>query len=626
MPVQLDIAGNFATGQQAMIDRRRARQLERARDYELAGAADIYQARREAVNRFRQNQGLDPYEFAPLETNQDPWFSRLRDWWKERRATRLMPSQMLPEQEQSVQDEMNAVMGDEAQTFPLAETGPIYETEMYPRTGKDVVRNGGLKRRAIPRYADGGGVGEQEMARRRRAAEFRREGINTRTAQTGRGGAIPREGILRRTTNALRGRGVSAAGRARAVKGGALAAGAAVLPQLAEDYDQRIDKRFGWGDSASQEGEGDPSLGGFARYFGRRALGYASDLADVMTFGAASNLYRDQQAIPGEEGPGKQAAKGPPPGESPPTPDAAIAQAAIKDGSRMAEEARQRSAPPGEIDFSQVDFDANELPSMGVKDWVDYRQSAIQDLLMRGMSEREAYEQGMQSVTTLQQQGFVDYAQQALMHLQGGNPRAAANALRAAYQYFPNGSDVKIGVQQGQDGQPVLIGVGVDEQTGQPKGQPMILNDERLAVMIENFSNPEAFRSWTKDWRDEAFDRRKFEEVEKPEAESNARYRDRAGRAALINAEADRVRAGREGAGARRQVDLDRANAAFTDAVELLGYEDEAEADQLMSLMSQIYARSSWQYPEVIDFVRKAKREGRLPEVMEALGLGTPEE
>jgi phage I-like protein len=240
--------------------------------------------------------------------------------------------------------------------------------------------------------------------------------------------------------------------------------------------------------------------------------------------------------------------------------------------------------------------------------------------MMQGMKPAEAHAE----VTRMQQQGFVDYAQQALMHLQGGNPNAAATALRAAYQYFPNGTDVQLGVQQGKDGQPVIVGQGRDEETGEPKGQPMIINGERLAVMIENFSNPDAFRTWTKDWRDEQFNRQKYEEVEKPEAESNARYRDRAGRAALVNAEADRIRAGASGAGGRRQVDLDRANAAFTDAVELMGYTDEAGADQIMSLMSQIYARSSWQYPEVIDFVRKAKREGRLPEVMEALGLGTP--
>jgi hypothetical protein len=606
MPVQLDIAGNFAAGQKATLDRRRAKQFERMNDYELAAEDDSLVGRRSAINRERTRGGLDPYEFGDIETNGDPMFMKLINWWKERRANRVEPSNTMPEQMQPVGGEMNQ-LGMEGDRF-------------------QELRDGGRARQAIPRYQDGGGVSEAEMARRRaaRQAEFRRQGINTRASQVSRGGAIPREGIVRRATNALRGRAASAAGRARAVAGGAAAAGAALLPQFNEDYDRRIEQRFGFAEPGPEEG--DASIGGYAKHLGRRALGYASDVGGLIP--GVSDMFRDNQqrgAIP-EPAPRRPAippeaqAEQPEEEEVPRTPDEAVAQEAIAEGTAMAEEAQQRSAPPGQIDFSQVDFEAGDIPNMPVSDWIEYRAGMVSDLMMQGADAPSAHAK----VTQMQQQGFVDYAQQALMHLQGGNSGAAATALRAAYQYFPNGTDIRLGAQQGKDGQPVIVGQGFDENSNEPKGQPMILNSERLATMIENFSNPAAFTAWTKDWRDEQFARQQHKEIDKPEAESNATYRDRAGRAALMNADANMADARRQGAGAqgRSQSDLDRANAAFLDAVEMLGYTEQGSADRLASAMSQIYSRSNWQYPQVIEFIRQAEGEGRLEEVMQALGLG----
>jgi hypothetical protein len=115
----------------------------------------------------------------------------------------------------------------------------------------------------------------------------------------------------------------------------------------------------------------------------------------------------------------------------------------------------------------------------------------------------------------MQMQGAQSNLMQSAFLLRSGNAKGAALAARAAFQYFPNGSDVRFGIHQGPNG-PVLIGMGVDEETGEPikDGKPMILNTELMAAMASNFSDPKAFTTWTKDWRDEEFKHRQYEEVD----------------------------------------------------------------------------------------------------------------
>ena len=95
----------------------------------------------------------------------------------------------------------------------------------------------------------------------------------------------------------------------------------------------------------------------------------------------------------------------------------------------MVQQAEAENAPPGAIDFSKVNVPPSEIPSMPVRDWVEYRARAVRNAMLQGANPTEAHQQ----VTQLQMNGFRDYAQQALMHLEGGNPLAAASALRAAY-------------------------------------------------------------------------------------------------------------------------------------------------------------------------------------------------
>lgn len=574
MPIQLDIAGNFAKGQQVRNTARLARQIERANDYDLAIDEEKLLGRRDAIRQAEEMYGLEPIDFGQFQTNEDPMYMRLANWWKQRRELRRS--------------------GRSAQA-PPSDFDSVDRMQQLQQT------------RAIPSFADGGDVtnivDEDEMIRRRAALERAR---NPATVASRTEAAIPRRpGLLSRAGGMLR-RGANAVGKVAAIPA---LVGTAV--ETASTPTEQYRKRFGMETN-------DPS---FLGDVGVRALGAASDLGNILTGGMAGSMYRDKAipAAPARE-PASVAAQPEPPPEMPATPDEAIAQAAKSDGEQMIQQAVEESKPPGAIDFSKVNVPPSEIPNMPVKDWVAYRARAVRNAMLQGASPAEAHQQ----VTQLQMSGFRDYAQQALMHLEGGNPLAAASALRAAYQYFPNGSDVRIGVTKGVDGNPVLVGMGRNEETGESVGSPMVLNSERLSVMIENLSNPEAFRAWTKDWRDEQFTRQRYEEVEKPQAQSQMDVAQRNARSYEMMAGAQMLNAERQAAGGakpRTQADLDRANAAFVKAVEMLSLTDQAKADRLMSVMSQIYKRSNWEYPQVIEFVREADARGQLDDFAQRLGV-----
>jgi len=263
--------------------------------------------------------------------------------------------------------------------------------------------------------------------------------------------------------------------------------------------------------------------------------------------------------------------------------------------------------------LGNVDIMPDDMPSMGTQEWISYRQEMVPALMMQGASAQEAHEQ----VTALQHQGFLRYGQQAAMMLQAGNQEGAARALKAAYQYFPNGTDVKFGFQNGH-----LVSLGLDEATGEPKGKPQVITPEYLAAQLTNFQDPSKFLAWTNDWRDDSFREREYQEVTRPAAESSAQYRDRAGQAAMLNAGAAYQRAANAGTtGGRDQTDFDRAFDDFKEATAMIGLDSEDDADLLNSVMSQIYTRVDWQPAEVIEFVKRAHSEGRIQDIMEQLGL-----
>lgn len=173
-------------------------------------------------------------------------------------------------------------------------------------------------------------------------------------------------------------------------------------------------------------------------------------------------------------------------------------------------------ATPGHPDNPEQEFNwaeirasgvrPDDIPNMLVDDWVQYRKDYVLSQIRKGKSPAEADAE----VTKMQMGGMLRNMQQAQYLLMGGDAQSAALAMRAAYQYMPNGSDVRFGITKDANGRDVLIGMGRDEKTGEEVGAPMLLSPETVGVMVEQFSNPAAFRSWTKDWRDEDFQREVF--------------------------------------------------------------------------------------------------------------------
>ena len=203
--------------------------------------------------------------------------------------------------------------------------------------------------------------------------------------------------------------------------------------------------------------------------------------------------------------------------------------------------------------------DPGEIPRMSTRDWEEYRRAKVDALTLQGMSAMDAH----QRITQMQMEGFTNHAMQAWQLLGAGDWRSASASLTAAYQYFPNGADVKFGMHQDKQGQPALVAMGTGEKDGKPVGNPMLLNQERLATMIEQMSNPAAFTSWTKDWRAEKMQREIYEGYTKPIGEANAetdrinaRSRERESHTSAINAGSR---------GGLKQTDIDRGLAAIED-------------------------------------------------------------
>jgi hypothetical protein len=278
----------------------------------------------------------------------------------------------------------------------------------------------------------------------------------------------------------------------------------------------------------------------------------------VLGFVGFDGKSNNRQPDPKTPPPAAPAADTPVVGESPKTAAIDAAVGDEKPADQVAADAVQKGVEmtPGHPDNPDQAFDwaevaetgvrPEDIPNMTVKDWVQYRQKAVSAAILRGETPQQAHE----AVTKMQMQGAQSNLMQAGFLLQAGNPRGAALAARAAFQYFPNGADVQFGIYETPDG-PVLVGMGKDEETGEPikDGAPMMLTNEKLQAMAANFADPTAFNTWTKDWRDEEFKRRKYNEVEKPQAQSEAIYRDRMGRAALQNADSNALEAQARGRG-----------------------------------------------------------------------------
>jgi hypothetical protein len=234
----------------------------------------------------------------------------------------------------------------------------------------------------------------------------------------------------------------------------------------------------------------------------------------------------------------------------------------------------------------------------------------------------DAVEKTDQMITQMQQRGFINYAQQGLALQQAGNVRGAMAAYRAAYQYFPVGYDVEFGTMPGRNGQQQIVGFGLDEKTGKVvPGTQMLMDPERTSTIIENFSNPQAFRAWTKDWRDFQEGVRRYEEVTKPAAQAQADYLSSNASANMLEAEAKLA----GGAGGLDGADRRAAEKTFRDRLAMLGVQDEAQADYLASVMSMVKIQNP-SVPDntVVQAIMQAHRDGTLEQRLQSMGGASP--
>lgn len=201
------------------------------------------------------------------------------------------------------------------------------------------------------------------------------------------------------------------------------------------------------------------------------------------------------------------------------------------------------SAPPEESRINPDNvrhIDPNSVPGFTATEWDKFKTAHVRQALRQGKSIEEA-EMG---VLRMQAAQGTRLLQTAAMLIDAGRLEEAGMTARMAFQYLPNGVDVQFGIAETAKG-PVLVGMGVDEETGKPTANtvPMAINSERLYTMAENFSNPAAVRTWTKDMREFEQLMREYYELKRPEAESLINYRADMGDAALTNADASVARA-----------------------------------------------------------------------------------
>lgn len=628
-----DLVGGFEKGYKASSDRRRNRQVEKALDYELEDRFNRGQADKADLDKYNKAGGLAPTaEF----TGQQPktYGERLGGWIRGFfPGGGQAPSQAIPTAPAATAAPQMSPVDPQPSPFGrYADGGSVRHMRKYANGGRSIMPDrsspapSGTAMRdnrrstastALPvGFADGGaatavesgagrGATADMIARNRAAFE-----AGKKTGLLARGGAA---------ASRVAGGAAAVPAFVEGAKnigtiGGALAAGGDVTDdELGVTSTQEYRDRLGLPDS-------DRSLLGD---LGTRTVGALGDLGDAITFGGATKLG---EYLAGDDDPAKTQAiaaavegeQNTPPPPTPAQPNPAPAAAAPQ---AIAPQAVVPEAPTEENPWASITAMPEDMPTQSAKDWEKERAYAARQAVLRGQNPREA----MEGIDQEQMEGFNRIGQQALQLLIQGNTPAAGRALKAAYQYFPNGVDVKFGIQTGKDGQKVLVGMGVDEETGEAikGGKPQVITPESLSVQLENMSNPAAFRVWTKDRQKMEQEIREYEEVIKPTSDSNIQYRKDAGTAAINRSEADLIKASTTGqGGGLKQTDRDRANSAFVDAVAQQGFDDPAKADAMMDMMAQIYAseQGRTQYPTIIRDVKDAIRNGDFSKLDEKYG------
>lgn len=358
------------------------------------------------------------------------------------------------------------------------------------------------------------------------------------------------------------------------------------------------------------------TAGGLMEDTGLNAVG--AGMAGFVGYGTGGENEGRDQAIPNDQPPEEVVPQG---GAAAPT--GAGGGAPVSAGGGQAPQAipsTQGSGQEQEIDFSTQAREVmpEDLPSQTSKDWEDEQNYWAASAIMKGEDPFAA----MDKVTKRQQDGFTRYAMQATTLMDAGDMEGAARALYAAYQYFPNGKDVKFGIQKGKDGQRVIVGMGKDEESGETSGPPQILNRDTVTRMVENLQKPGALRVWTNDWI----------AVEKSLLEMGFK-KDQLKETGRHNRATERIDAYKAAAtaagGGMKQADLDRAFKVFREDValkKLEGEEGAEVANDLADIMSRLYqktggGRAGDSDNAILKAVIAAYTDGSLDQLREKYGL-----
>ena len=463
----------------------------------------------------------------------------------------------------------------------------------------DDVTKGGGQRTAIP-MADGGMVDEDEGI----------SGIDAALAAGAATAAPKARAIAARVAPAAARVGTALAPAAKRYAPIAAAYTAAETAgksndDLREQYGQEL------ADTSFEEGESRPKGwrgvlhmlqdDQFWQDYSNRAKDVGDTALNALTFGgydAARNLLgggdepapeAPTTAIP--VGGDKAAATAAVAADEPPPADevaaTATAEAAAKDPHSAAAVKANEEMPYEEIPEWVT---PDDMPAMTTEDWKEYRYRAVRAGLLRGLDLTDAEAR----VDKMQHDGFMRELTRAQMYLQNGDARSAAFAVKQAYQYFPNGSAIRLGIQQGREGQPVLVAQAFDENGNEAKGNPAIITPETLSMQRANFANPDSWRVWKTDYLDRDMRERVLQHRVATDEERLNQGRDRVaqGDRALdiqeFNAVTGAAGAG-SGSGGLKQTDLDRASEQLFRQIAFQKFGDEQEAYQMAEQMSVIY-------------------------------------
>lgn len=243
---------------------------------------------------------------------------------------------------------------------------------------------------------------------------------------------------------------------------------------------------------------------------------------------------------------------------------------------------------------------ADQVPNFSNQDWVSFREEMLSEYMRDGKtSYAEAWDKVDQQVVATQQRGFLHFGNQARALLGAGDMQGAATAVRAAFQYMPTTTDLQVGVFNGH-----LVAFGVDEETGEQVGTPMVITPQFLDSALMNFADRKA-------WTEHAQDNRKMDQADRELDQGDRRLdlMERANEIDAFNAETNAIRYGPGGGGAgeggMKLADADRHTQFWQDqsfaALNAAGIQDPDLQGAMSAVMSSLYAEDGGQTrPEVI--------------------------